>query len=266
MQSLIASVETAHRRKNLPVFRVGDVLRVHGRIREGGKERLQVFEGLVIAMKHGTGLSGTFTIRRIASGIGVERVFPLHSPMIAKIERLRSSKVRRAKLYFLRGRIGKKAKLKGWEAYASWSEATESSEEGSPSSSPVAEHEGILREQQSSDGDGEPEAPETLSEVEGEEKPEVAEEEAPQAETSDETEETVEEVTAPDTAESVPAEEIVQAPNGANEANEAREANEATVESADDTSKPDNGENRGGAGGETPPEEGAPDSGEKPQE
>lgn len=139
MDALIATIEQASLKKNLPDFRVGDILRVHQRIREGGKERIQVFEGIIIAKKHGRGMAGTFTVRRIASGIGVERVFPLHSPLIAKIERIRSSKVRRAKLYFLRGRVGKKAKLKGWEAYASWEEkpdtaemATEASEEEKP--------------------------------------------------------------------------------------------------------------------------------------
>ena len=123
MDALIKAIEAPHLRKNLPSFRIGDTIRVHQRIREGGKERIQVFEGIVIAQKHGQGMSGTFTVRRIASGVGVERVFPVHSPMIAKIERMRSAKVRRAKLYFLRGRIGKRAKLKGWEAYASWEEA-----------------------------------------------------------------------------------------------------------------------------------------------
>ncbi|MBI4175513.1 50S ribosomal protein L19 [Candidatus Berkelbacteria bacterium] len=122
MDSLIAAIEAPFRRKTLPSFRVGDTLRVHQRIREGGKERIQVFEGLVIAKKHGTGMTGTFTVRRIASGVGVERVFPLHTPLIAKIERVRSAKVRRGKLYFLRGRVGKKARLKGIESYASWSD------------------------------------------------------------------------------------------------------------------------------------------------
>ncbi len=122
MHELIAKIELTDRRKTLPEFRVGDVVRVHQRIRESGKERIQVFEGIVIAKKHGSGLSGTFTVRRIASGVGVERIFPLHSPLIVKIERTRSSKVRQAKLYYLRGRIGKKAKLKGVEAYASWQE------------------------------------------------------------------------------------------------------------------------------------------------
>lgn len=134
MQQLIAKMEMSSRKQTLPEFRVGDIVRVHQRIREGGKERIQVFEGVVIARKHGTGMSGTFTVRRIASGVGVERIFPLHSPAIVKIERTHSSKVRRAKLYFLRGLSGKKAKLKGWEAYASWSESAEPEPEAKDSS------------------------------------------------------------------------------------------------------------------------------------
>lgn len=140
MDALIAKIAAGSLRKNLPDFRVGDIVRVHQRIREGGKERIQVFEGMVIAKKHGTGISGTFTVRRIASGIGVERVYPVHSPAIVKIERLRSSKVRRAKLYFLRALFGKKAKLKGWEAYASW-EDTADEPEATPAESDAVESE-----------------------------------------------------------------------------------------------------------------------------
>lgn len=128
MDALLAKIGASHRRKNLPDFRVGDVVRVHQRIREGGKERIQIFEGLVIAKKHGVGMNGTFTVRRIASGIGVERVYPLHTPAIAKIERVRTSNVRRAKLYYLRGRIGKKARLKSTDNYAAWSEPDPSEE------------------------------------------------------------------------------------------------------------------------------------------
>lgn len=125
MEALIAKIEASSLRKSIPDFRVGDIVRVHQRIREGGKERIQVFEGMVIAKKHGAKINGTFTVRRMASGVGVERIYPIHSPAIAKIERLRSSKVRRAKLYFLRELFGKKAKLKGWEAYASWEDSAD---------------------------------------------------------------------------------------------------------------------------------------------
>lgn len=91
--------------------KVGDTVRVHVKVKEGSRERIQVFEGTVIAKKHG-GIEETFTVRRISYGIGVEKVFPLHSPVIEKIETVRTGKVRRAKLYYLRDRVGKKAKVK----------------------------------------------------------------------------------------------------------------------------------------------------------
>lgn len=101
--------------KKLPDIRPGDTVRVHQKITEGGKERIQVFEGLVLARKHGRGIEGTVTLRRVLQGIGVERIFPLHSPMIEKIEIVKRAKVRRAKLYYLRDAKGKKAKLKAKE-------------------------------------------------------------------------------------------------------------------------------------------------------
>lgn len=98
-------------RATLPRLRAGDVVRVHEKIKEGEKERLQVFEGLVIARKHGDGINGTFTVRKLAArNVGVERVFPIHSPFIEKIETLRHEKVRRSKLYYVRDLIGTKAK------------------------------------------------------------------------------------------------------------------------------------------------------------
>jgi len=105
-------------KKNIPDIRPGDVVRVHLKIKEApkkgreDKERIQVFEGLVIARKHGKGVNATFTVRKISQGIGVERVFPLHSPLITKIEVVKRSKVRRAKLYYMRERRGKKARMK----------------------------------------------------------------------------------------------------------------------------------------------------------
>lgn len=93
-------------------FNVGDTVKVHQRIKEGDKERIQVFEGLVIAKKHGTQPNATFTVRKVSYGIGVERVFPLHSPLIANVEAIRSAKVRRSKIYFIRTAKGKRAKLK----------------------------------------------------------------------------------------------------------------------------------------------------------
>jgi large subunit ribosomal protein L19 len=94
-----------------PNFRIGDTVRVHVKISEGDKYRIQIFEGLVIARKHGSSRE-TFTVRKISAGYGVERVFPLHAPVIDKIEVIRSGKVRRAKLYFLRNLRGKAARLK----------------------------------------------------------------------------------------------------------------------------------------------------------
>lgn len=94
-----------------PVCNVGDTVRVHIRVKEGSRERIQVFEGIVIAKKHG-GIEESFTVRRISYGIGVEKVFPVHSPSIEKIETVRRGKVRRAKLYYLRNRVGKAAKVK----------------------------------------------------------------------------------------------------------------------------------------------------------
>ena len=94
-----------------PELQVGDYVKVSVKIREGDKERIQMFEGTVIALKHG-GISETFTVRRVAYGCGVERVFPVHSPNIDKVELVRSGRVRRSKLYYLRDRVGKAAKVK----------------------------------------------------------------------------------------------------------------------------------------------------------
>lgn len=104
-------VSEAGLKTEIPQFNVGDTVRVHVRIKEGEKSRIQVFEGTVIAKKHG-GISETFTVRRITHGVGVERVFPLHAPAVDKVEVVRRGKVRRAKLYYLRKRVGKAAKVK----------------------------------------------------------------------------------------------------------------------------------------------------------
>jgi len=106
------NILTKYTKKDLPDLKSGDTLRVHLKVKEGGKERIQVFEGLVIATKHGKTLDGTFTVRKESFGIGVERTFPLHSPRIVKIERIKQSKVRRSKLYYLRELSGKNARLK----------------------------------------------------------------------------------------------------------------------------------------------------------
>lgn len=94
-----------------PHIKVGDVVRVHVKIREGERERIQVFEGTIIAVK-GSGVSETFTVRRVSYGVGVERVFPLHSPNVKEVAIVRKGRVRRAKLYYLRDRVGKAAKVK----------------------------------------------------------------------------------------------------------------------------------------------------------
>lgn len=110
--ALIQKLESKQLKKNIVSFRVGDSIRVHTRIIEGEKERLQVFTGTVIARK-GTGLSETFSVHRVAYGEGMERVFLLHSPRIAKIEVIKEGDVRRSKLYYLRGTSGKASKVKG---------------------------------------------------------------------------------------------------------------------------------------------------------
>ena len=95
----------------VPQVSVGDTVKVHVKIQEGDKSRIQIFEGTVIAKKHG-GINETFTVRRVAHGCGIERVFPVHTPAVAKVEVVRYGKVRRAKLYYLRDRVGKAAKVK----------------------------------------------------------------------------------------------------------------------------------------------------------
>src|SRR5204863_8256903 len=109
--TVLEKIEQQQMKKDLPLFRAGDSVRVHVKIKEGDKERIQVFEGTVIGLRRAQNHS-TFTVRKISFGHGVERIFPLHSPVIDKIELLRSSKVRRAKLYYLRGLKGKAARLK----------------------------------------------------------------------------------------------------------------------------------------------------------
>ncbi|WP_027339984.1 50S ribosomal protein L19 [Halonatronum saccharophilum] len=108
---LIKAIEQDQLKEEVPSFGPGDTLKVHVKVQEGGKERIQVFQGIVIKKKGG-GIQETFTVRKISFGVGVERVFPLHSPKIAKIEVVRRGDVRRAKLYYLRERRGKAAQVK----------------------------------------------------------------------------------------------------------------------------------------------------------
>lgn len=109
--NLLQEIERLQLKTNIPSFRPGDTVKVHAKIKEGARERIQVFEGTVIARAGGS-VSETFTVRKSSSGIGVERIFPLHSPNIEKIEVVKYGAVRRAKLFYLRGRTGKSAKVR----------------------------------------------------------------------------------------------------------------------------------------------------------
>lgn len=109
--NLLETIAREQLRTDIPTFRPGDTLRVHVKVREGQRERIQVFEGIVIR-RRGSGISETYTVRKISYGVGVERTFPVHSPKIEKIEAIRRGKVRRAKLYYLRGLSGKAARIK----------------------------------------------------------------------------------------------------------------------------------------------------------
>ena len=111
MSNLIDVLDAQNVKSEQPEIEIGSTVRVHIKIKEGSKERIQVFEGTVIAKKHG-GIAETFTVRRLSHGCGVERVFPIHSPKVASVELVRKGRVRRGKLYYLRGRVGKAAKVK----------------------------------------------------------------------------------------------------------------------------------------------------------
>ncbi len=108
---LIQAFTSEQLKETVPTLNVGDTVRVHNKITEGNRERIQLFEGTIIA-KHGGGISATFTVRRVSYGVGVEKTFPVHSPKVEKVEIVRNGKVRRAKLYYLRDRMGKSAKVK----------------------------------------------------------------------------------------------------------------------------------------------------------
>lgn len=109
--NLIEAFTNEQLKKEVPLIRVGDTVRVYNKIKEGNRERIQLFEGTVIG-KHGGGISETFTVRRVSYGVGVEKTFPIHSPNVEKVEIVRVGKIRRAKLYYLRGRVGKASKVK----------------------------------------------------------------------------------------------------------------------------------------------------------
>ena len=111
MNEIIKSIEAEQLKENVPVFNVGDTVKVYGKIKEGNRERIQVFEGTVLK-KQGGSTRATFTVRKMSNGVGVEKTWPLHSPNVEKVEVVRKGKVRRAKLIYLRDRVGKAAKVK----------------------------------------------------------------------------------------------------------------------------------------------------------
>ncbi len=108
---LIKALTNEQLKENVPELNIGDTIRIHNKIKEGNRERIQLFEGTIIA-KNGGGISETFTVRRVSYGVGVEKTFPVHSPNVEKVEVIRRGKVRRAKLYYLRDRVGKSSKVK----------------------------------------------------------------------------------------------------------------------------------------------------------
>ena len=111
MNEIIRKIEAEQLKENVPQFNVGDTVKVYGKIKEGNRERIQVFEGTVLK-KHGVSTRETFTVRKFSNGVGVEKTWPLHSPNVERVEVVRRGKVRRAKLNYLRGRVGKRAKVK----------------------------------------------------------------------------------------------------------------------------------------------------------
>ena len=111
MNEIIKEIEQEQLKEKVDSFRVGDTVRVHGKIKEGNRERIQVFQGTVLKIQGG-GNRKTFTVRKISNGVGVEKTWPIHSPNVEKVEVVRAGKVRRAKLFYLRSRVGKKAKVK----------------------------------------------------------------------------------------------------------------------------------------------------------
>jgi large subunit ribosomal protein L19 len=135
MSNLIDAVEASQLKTDIPDFKVGDTVRVHAKIIEGDKERIQVFEGAVISRANG-GNRVTFTVRKISYGVGVERIFPLHSPRIDKIEVVTRGRVRRAKLYYLRELSGKAARIKGTRVRATTVRATTTSAPDVPTAAP----------------------------------------------------------------------------------------------------------------------------------
>jgi len=127
----VETITKEHLKEGLPGIRPGDTVKVYQKIKEKGKERLQAFEGVVLARKHGKGVNATITVRKVIGGVGVEKIFPIHTPTIGKIEIIKRGKVRRAKLYYLRTAKGKKSRLKRKEfaELLSWEEKKPKKEE-----------------------------------------------------------------------------------------------------------------------------------------
>lgn len=202
MDPRIAAIEKQQVRSDLPAFAPGDTIRVMVRVKEGQKERIQAFEGICIA-RRGAGLNATFTVRKISGGVGVERIFPDHSPSIAGIEVIRRGHVRRAKLYYLRARRGKRARVRErrwWEGGVIEKKAA----------APVEEVEVVEEE--------EPSVEETVEEIVADAADEIVDETVDVVEAAEETAETVSEVVE-ETTETVSevAEEVVEAVDDADD-------------------------------------------------
>jgi len=178
MSQIIDKVNKMHERKKIADVSTGDRVRVHQKIREGNKERIQVFEGVVIKTSGGKGIQGSFTVRRIASSVGVEKTFPLHLPTIVKVEKLKSAKVGQSRIYYVRGLVGRAAKRLKKEKEVSdvWEDVIEEKAE-TKDAEPVVEEEevkedeGAAKEEPKTDSEPEEESPETESQK-SEEKPE----------------------------------------------------------------------------------------------
>lgn len=174
MDPRIAEIEKEYKRDDLPAFEAGDTVRVRVRVREGDKERIQAFEGVCIS-KRGAGVNETFTVRKVSGGVGVERIFPLHSPSLAGIEVVRRGSVRRAKLYYLRKRRGKKARVreKAWWLDAAADAPQGARPEGEPEGEETATEEAPAEEAATAEEAEEPaagsEAEEPTAEAGGEE-------------------------------------------------------------------------------------------------
>lgn len=156
--SFLAAASAASLKKNIPVLRAGDVVRVHQKVTEGNKERIQIFEGVVLVVRGGRGTSGTFTVRRVSGGIGIERIFPLHLPSITKIEKLRRLDIRQARPYYLRDltprQIARKSKGELKE-FAVWEEADAEAEAEAIKAAQEAEAEARDAEEAKADADAE---------------------------------------------------------------------------------------------------------------